>query len=157
MKAKIDGKWSKPYPHQKSILETLMGGKGFHSGGIVSMPTGRRPSGPEPQFSGTPRTGAKPSEVKVSFEKPSGMGKSESLVGVDFADIEKRVMAQMAGRQHGKKLAFDQMAHDMAEFQDKLLKICAENVAKDLVKNMQSQIDEEGCGPFFAATKEWKE
>lgn len=168
---------AKLYPHQKSILETPMDGKGFHSGGIVSTPTGRRPSEPETQFI-RPRGRvvwpvAVPNWVKVSFEKPSGMGKSWSLVGADFADIEKRVMAQMAvkpedmqsvrrfytvefqARQHGKTLRHVQAASD-AQLRER-----TRAVLKDVVDaawlSAQNQLDEEGCGAALAAMKEWKE
>lgn len=171
----------KLYPHQKSILETLMDGKGFHSGGIVSTPTGRRPGWPEMQFI-RPKGRvvwpvAEPNEVKVSFEKPSGMGKSESLVGADFADIEKRVMAQMAvtpedmqrdaespgrfytaeaqARQHGKTLRHAQAAFD-AQLRE-LTRAVLKAVVDAAWQSVQNQIDEEGCGAAFAAMKEWKE
>lgn len=169
---------AKLYPHQKSILETPMGGKGFHSGGIVSTPTGRRPSEPETQFI-RPRgrvvwPGAEPTEVKVSFEKPPGMGKSESLVGVDFADIEKRVMAQM-GADPGKtgrfftaevqarqereqaKLALDLWRQANADIVWLWLEHALKAAVKKAMQDVQNKIDEEGCGAAFAATKEWKE
>ena len=175
----------KLYPHQKSILETLMGGKGFHSGGFVSTPTGRRPSEPEMQFPSGTRTGRwsstmpqksqepRPNKVEVRILDESHYLKP-GLVGIDFAEIEKRVMAQMGtdpdkmggrfytaevqARQAGKraKLALELWRQANANLVGFWLHHALKAAVDKAMKDIQTQVDEEGCGAAFAALKEWK-
>lgn len=99
-----------------------------------------------------------------TFEKTAATGKSESaFVGVDFSDIERRVMAAMhvpdkmvrhasvSGRQHSKRATLEPRVRDA------LLEAIARVYVQAALEMMQTQIDEEGCGPVFAALKDWKE
>lgn len=98
---------------------------------------------------------------RVTFEKTAATGKSESaFVGMDFAGIERRVLAQcgvspglmqMSSRRHGKRAAVEVELG----VRDMVSRVFAK-VAVDMAINLlQDQIDEEGCGPVFAAMKEW--
>lgn len=169
-----------PQPYQKSILETLMGDKGFHSGGFVSTPTGRHDDF-KSFFLGTreQRTGRWSSEAPMPSMKPRPFEPvyKSPMVDIDFSEIEKRVMAQMGtdpsklgkqgrfytaevqARQEGKaaKLALEAYRkvsqNIMAVWVHHAAEMIVKRAVEEAVKELQTRIDEEGCGAAFAALR----
>jgi len=203
MKVKINGKWSKHRPVRANTVGYLaeairlngrdlaelcdMSDEGIGktirqlSSRVNRFRTGRIVRDPEMQFLGT-RTGRwasecpdksqtpRPNKVEVRFvEQPKS-----PLVDMDFAEIEKRVMAQtgtdpdkMGGRfytaevqarQEGKraKLALELWRQANANLVGFWLHHALKAAVDKAMKDIQTQVDEEGCGAAFAALKEWK-
>lgn len=185
MKVKIDGKWSKHRPVAgntvgyraegirlngsdladicnmsdrdlaKTIRHLSARVNRFHNGGFVSTPTGRTPIWP------------------TEMQSPSGTRSQEprrsSLVDADFSEIEKRVAAALGIDE--KKLRYASPARQERKRAETALELWREanrNLAgfwiehvlkaalDKAMEDVQTQIDEEGCGAAFAALKEWK-
>lgn len=124
----------------------------YHSGGTV---TGRFPKPPE----------ERPLERLARRDHMTHV--TVSVASMDFSEIEKRVMAQLAhktGIQHalmgGRELTGIEAEVVLEAYRrafggvlDKWLRTTVEAMWSDL----QAQIDEEGCGPLFAALKNWED
>jgi len=169
-------------PHTGGFFDESNPTKGF----FERTPTSRRPDGPEMQYLGPTRSGRWSSACPARSQEPRGPipNKVEvkfmesPMLNADFADIEKRVMAQLAnktgvaeammgrraverGRQSGKSaeavLELFRKAYQpiwQAAMNDLLRRIVSDAVDK-AVADLQKRIDEEGCGAAMAAMKGW--
>lgn len=77
----------------------------------------------------------------------------KTVVNVDFAEMEKRVMAQLA---HKTGVAEAMLGPKSTSLDIAAFSRVADALATQIVLNLQDRIDEEGCGAAMAALKEWK-
>lgn len=155
---------------------------GYHSGGFVKGPS--RPLWPDEvpivasppsitPLSPTGRVSEPPEPITVLVKsqqigKSSDLARRAGLMEVDYAEIEKRVMAQMA-----KNVAvpapmlglrpspyYEEVERYRKVFDLALLHALNKHIAYMLayagIEGVTTRIDEEGCGAFFAAAKQWE-
>ena len=161
---------STPQPGTGKWFEGIM--KFGHTGGIVKgpgkslwpneMPVRLSPSSATGRFREPPEPHRLPGGRTIHFIKPQQSGKSHALAMMDYAKVERRIFAQMAGIPGAK---FDGMdGFDMTEsgpkageLIDKIMKVWLSSYVDMLIGGLQTQIDEEGCGAAMAAVKSWKD
>lgn len=174
MKVKINGKWSKHRKPAPSVVH------GFRCENVrLNRHDLRELAGlPDKELCARVRQiSARANRVKLYPHQKSILDESHylkpGLVDMDFAEIEKRVMAQtgtdpdkMGGRfstaevqarQEGKqaKLALELWRKANRNLVGFWLEHALKAAVEKAMKDFQTQIDEEGCGAAMAALKEW--
>lgn len=159
-------------PHQRAttadlknyMTEALRSPPGWPSGGPVS---GRFSSNIPARPQEVP--GPVPNSITTRFEIPGRQhGKKSALAAADFSEIEKRVMATIANKtavteamMGAQKRHSEERIAVAVEIRSQIMSTVLKDVAEvwikaavsELLKKLQTQIDEEGCGAAMSAMK----